>query len=379
MPRLLALLALCSLLPAGTGAAPVSARTPVPLTSIHMVTARVGWAIGGARNPVVLRTTDGGHNWTRILAAAVGAGAFVDSRSARVAATHGYGSRTVQLYRTDDAGVHWNHSMLTVPAMSTGSILQLDFPTRSQGWLLAGVTPGMGHLVYSLWHSTDGGSHWTEVADDTEARRSRDAFPGCNCIDALTQGISFRSGGNGWVTGEPFATNPPWIYVTHNAGQTWSAQRLPRDGGRVVVVTHDPVFVGGGTGYLPVQLNPPGLHRAIVAAYVTRNGGRTWMRRPPIAVTQPAASDALGLTDSFVGSDGWLALDGRLWRSTDGARHWHALGHPANWPSDVSELQFLNVSVGFALPYLSSTRAPTYLLETTDGGRTWMRVSAYRS
>lgn len=368
-------LVLVALVPSAwsVAAAPVRLRAPVSLGSIHMITATTGWAVGGGRTSAVLRTTDGGQDWTDVLSPGPSAAAFVDARSARVAVTS-YGSRTVRIDRTGDAGAHWLRSAITVPAMSTGSVLQLDFPTRRQGWLLAGVTPGMGHLVYSLWHSSDGGAHWTRVAYDLESRVSPGAFPGCNCLSGKDAGITFRGGGTGWVTGEPFATQPPWLYITHTAGRRWRAQSLPRTGGRVVQVTHAPVFVGARIGYLPVELSPPGMPRMTVDAYVTHDGGRTWRPTAPLSGPEAVEKYVGGLAYSFVaGGQGWNVVHGHFWHTADGGERWQQL-HPAGWPGDVSQLEFLNRNLGWAVPV--GPRAD-YVLRSRDGGRTWQRVPTY--
>jgi photosystem II stability/assembly factor-like uncharacterized protein len=78
-----------------------------------------------------------------------------------------------------------------------------------------------------------------------------------------------------------------------------------------------------------------------------------------------------GLSYSFLeDGQGWMAVHGYFWHTSDGGRHWQRL-HPAGWPNDVSQHQFLNRSLGFALPAGLST---TYLLRTRDGGHTWQRI-----
>src|SRR5581483_8460082 len=157
------------------------------------------------------------------------------------------------------------------------------------GWLLAGITPGMGHLVYSLWRTADGGAHWTDIAFDLESRRSAGAFPGCNCLGGPDTGIAFRGGGTGWVTGEPFATAPPWNYSTHDGGRRWRAQALPRVAGHAAQVTHEPVFAGR-IGYMPVELSQPELRPTRVNTFVTHDGGRTWRPTSTLRSAAPAQS-----------------------------------------------------------------------------------------
>ena len=382
----IAFAALFILLPVWTAvAAPLPIRTSLSLDSIHMVTTTVGWAVASGWSPAVFRTTDGGQDWTDVLShgSPASAAAFLDTQSARVAVVRSTGNGTtgsgqIAVYRTHDAGLHWASSTVVVPPMSVGNVLQLDFADHDRGWLLAGITPGMGHLVYTLWRTADGGAHWTKVAFDLESRRSPGAFPGCNCLSGINNGITFRSSGIGWVTGEPFATSPPWIYVTHDAGRTWSAQVLPRVGGRVVQVTHAPVFVGAVVGYMPVEMSPPGAHHVVVGTYVTRDGGHTWKPTSLVSGTEQATKSVVGFSYSFVaGTQGWIAVHRYFWHTADGGRHWQLL-HPTDWRSDIAQIQFLDRSSGLALPARVTLHAPTsYLLRTHDGGRTWQRIPTY--
>lgn len=376
----IALAALAILTPLGTASSAPLARAPLTLDSIRMVTTTVGWAIAGSSAAGVYRTTDGGRDWTRVLTqpSSALAGAFLDARIARVAVTRSYAGRTVRVYRTEDAGLHWRSTMLLAPAMSTGSVLQLDFPDSRHGWLLAGVAPGMGHLVYTLWRTTDGGAHWTRVAFDVERRRSSGAFPGCNCLGGTSTGITFRNNGRGWVTGEPFATAPPWIYATRDAGRAWTPQHLPRFGGRVARVTHAPVFVGGAVGYLPVELSLPGLPSIIVGTYVTRNGGRTWRPTASASAREPMSKQVGGFSYTFIaGGQGWIAARGYLWHTANGGRGWQRLP-AAGLPRAVAQIQFLNRSQGFAVSTSVTLRVPrAYLFRTSDGGRSWQRVPTF--
>jgi photosystem II stability/assembly factor-like uncharacterized protein len=356
-------------------------RAPIALETVHMVSQTAGWAVAGRPTRAIYTTTDGGQNWLDVLPAGVSRHAqftatFLTAQRAWIAAFGpiNYTTLTGRLtvYRTSDAGRHWSASTIARSPVPGGEVAQLDFTDALHGWLLLGLTPGMGHLVYALWRTSDGGVHWSKVAYDLERSRSTGAFPGCNCSPRL----AFRNPTLGWVTGQPFATTGPWFYTTHNAGRTWRAQSLPGISSGAFPTTYPPTFVGNGTGFMPVQLTPS--QPAItLTTYVTHDGGYTWRPSARLHLRNTSENRTLGF--SFVrGGFGWIASGSRLLRTSDGGVHW-TFTSPAGWTAAVTQIQFLNPTAGFALATCSTPNcaASRFLLRTTDGGRTWQHIPTY--
>ena len=246
------------------------ARVPVRalLTAVHMHDERTGWAVG--HDAVILRTDDGGENWTLVHQApeeelplldvwfrdertgfAIGAyGYFLVTRdggetwtsraiseddfhlNALVpAGEHESGPRRLYIaaeagvaYRSDDGGETWRE----LPSPYTGSwygALALD----ADELLLAGLR---GHL----YRSGDAGETWTRVSTGTNA--------------TLTGAVRLPSGAV-LITGLEGS-----VLTSRDGGRNVSSRRLPsREGiSAAVPLAHDAVLLIGEFGVRHYEL-----------------------------------------------------------------------------------------------------------------------------
>src|SRR5262249_38444576 len=128
-----------------------------------------GWALTGQK---VLFTSDSGQNWKDVTPSAsgkIGQGTFMDDKNAWISSV---GANGVNLMHTNDlsigsaqnawatdqngnvfgtsyAGENWSKL-----ASNVDKIKALSFVDTSNGWAISKT---------KLWHTTDGGSHWSQI------------------------------------------------------------------------------------------------------------------------------------------------------------------------------------------------------------------------
>ncbi|GAC1445345.1 MAG: hypothetical protein NVSMB52_06210 [Chloroflexota bacterium] len=346
-------------------------RLSIHLSSIRMFSSQAGWGFAGG---ILLRTVDGGVGWTNVMPRGVHlrgriSVAFLGPSTAWLGVLgpgSDYTANHAVIYRTNDAGKSWQGVRVGVAGgLGPGRLTLSD---RANGWLFLDEGVGAGQNPYVLLHTRDGGAHWVEIGRTGDDSAPGTQLPGCNCTTAIT----FRNSNEGWATGQPGAyTFRSWLYMTHDAGHTWRRQPLVIPARFERAMTEAPLFFGAGRGILPVLLDTAyGLTSFEV--FGTRNGGHTWSGTAPIA---------LGLVSySFIDSQrGWITDGARLFRTTDGGRHWILVTArvPLRQSSDgQGDIQFVNSSMGFALARHPSSPGLS-LYRSTDGGQNWRAVSTY--
>jgi photosystem II stability/assembly factor-like uncharacterized protein len=359
-----------------TPTATITLQNPTsPIKALRMLDHSKGWALTDQK---LLSTTDGGQVWQDVTpsGSAYGKyayGQFMNDKYAWVISTTQPMDNSVNVLRTSDGGQHWQSSTISASAVSV-----LDPPhflTTQEGFLELGIGgSAAGSQGAGIFHTTDGGQNWTQVASSNPPD---DSFP----LVGHKSGISFADVHNGWATGQD-ASNIPWLYVTHDAGHTWSKQSIPLVStdptAQLNYKTTPPVFFGN-TGFLPVTAS--GMFSAGAAAattvmyiYKTTDSGATWtVIKPQHAFGDSNAagfaSDDLYITDV---NHAWgTDAIGRVWGTSDGFNNWQLLnsqmGGDPNSDMNMKALSFVDASYGWGV-------SKTTLLHTTDGGRTWNEI-----
>jgi len=219
------------------------------------------------------------------------------------------------IMRTEDGGVRW-HS-IGLPSAdykgSTGS-----FITPVEAWAQVGTGTGMNSLSSILYHTLDGGDHWTELAQAVAGKRSHSGL-----TTVFTTGIEFRDAKDGWVGTNFFGTMLPIFYMTTDGGVAWNQQWLsaPAQGpdhwttGEV----SPPRFFNGGAG-VAVALLSNGKNEVKPFAYRSSNGGRTWSDPRPFPARQ-------GPTDSLA----WDVLSPTVWAVAENQTLWVSSNAGLTW------------------------------------------------
>jgi photosystem II stability/assembly factor-like uncharacterized protein len=333
------------------------------LISLHMIDLTTGWALS---EHAVLRTTDGGLQWKNVtppntLLTRESIAEFLTASLTWVATSQARGA-TTQVLRTTDGGQTWQQS--TVQATF---LRQIAFIDSQQGWILSGwgATGGAAEAV-SVLRSSDGGMTWSNVASALPASTDIPP-PGHLPFGGRKSGIHFLNASTGWITGTAVVSDLALLYVSHDGGSTWYRQSLSLPAGvpSAQLSLISPTFFSATDGILPVIIADLITGRGIATdIYVTHDGGTTWKSTVPL----PAASGTIDFVDM---QHGW-ATDGIVLYSTnDGGQHWTKLSPGANF-KQVTDLSFVSSIAGWAIGGQSNTSS--FLLETTDGGKTWTPI-----
>ncbi|CAM5394214.1 Xyloglucanase OS=Streptomyces tendae OX=1932 GN=GUR47_01550 PE=3 SV=1 [Streptomyces tendae] len=276
---------------------------------------RFVWSPEGAG---VHRTGDSGASWSA--AQGIPAGAIVESD--REDPDTFYGFKTGRFYVSTDGGATFEASPATgLPAGD--SVRFKALPGRAgEIWLAGGAADG----PYGLWHSTDFGQTFTEVAgvDEADTVGFGKAAPGASYPTLFT---SARIDG---VRGIYRSTDAgaSWVRVNDDAHQWgWTGAAVtgdPRVFGRVYVATNgrgvvygDPADPGGGT-------DPDPSGACEVAYRVTNTWGDGFQADVRLTNTGTTPWDGWSLAWSFAGGERiaqlWNGAHTQSGRGGDGPR-----------------------------------------------------------
>jgi photosystem II stability/assembly factor-like uncharacterized protein len=345
---------------------------PKPLIAIRMLDTMHGWAL---TDNSILKTANGGISWqdvtpTNVVIHQIFGGNFMNAQYAWVT-TMDQKNLSVGILHTTNGGKSWQSSTIS-GFLDIGSLDMPHFLNTSDGWLEIFGHPGAGSRGSYLFHTTDGGQHWTQLANPNQSGSVR-----------RSSGISFRDGRSGWQSGDGGGGNPnpaqPLLDITHDGGQTWQSVQLPAlpGAGKDNTVETIPPVMFGDNGLLLVTTIDGGLD-----LYVTHNAGLTWS--PTKFVIIPGNEvPIVYITDM---QHAWAATSTSTYATSDGGQSWTKLP-PA--PQPIGMMSFIDAKNGWAvgprdIPIgandsnviaKATNSGQPLLLHTTDGGRTWQHIN----
>ncbi len=197
-----------------------------------------GFAVDADR---ILKTTDGGLNWT---VSRTDAGSYftyleaVDNNNVFALCTNNSPNK---LLKTTNGGSSWQ--VVPFPAIPTGRMNYAHFLTASTGWLSLDDDSGREYF----YKTTNGGANWTLqnnlVATPFSCGKMK--FTDVNTGYALYGQNTVWKTFNGGATWEPLPRDNNFVYLgySHNDLQCWSASQL---------------WAGGGHGLLELSTNGGG-------------------------------------------------------------------------------------------------------------------------
>lgn len=284
---------------------------------------------------------------------------------------------TAYLWTTTDGGKAWREQKL-----GAGRPRQVTWRDATNGWvLLAAGTTADSPCPCPLLATGDGGKTWSE----------RYRFP----ADRPATQVTFGSSGRGYTVVRPSSDCPEQVgcgagnqlLTTADGGRTWS--ELPVPG----YYPATPAFLTATTGWLSAWHCAD--HKDCrMTVLKTHDGGSTWTQQLQTDVMQ--SNNGGGLSVAFRSeAEGWARLPnpngcshggcwGPLLHTTDGGTTW-APSQTAQWsfmdimqgpPGSPGEIHFVSSDAGL-IP-VSGGGAGTSrggVAITSDGGRTWERVS----
>ena len=271
-------------------------------------------------------------------------------------------------WATDDGGAQWSRGGSFSAVQDPGSSwpTSLDFVNVDDGWFSASeddVDPSLG---MTLFRTVDGGAHWDQVAKIEPAPTASGSVP---CYSQPT--AHFVSPTTGWLTGGGCATAQ--FDITHNGGVTWSPQSIALLGTPYLLLDN-PTFPTSQDGVM-LGIETGGFGGFV---YVTLDGGRTWTSHDTPELW-PVAVDFLNTNEGWLLSTNTMnvGFPAGLYVTDDGGQRWSTLQSintvlPTNIVLNGSILDFVSPTLGWTDTFTGNGND---LLQTTDGGRTWQRVS----
>lgn len=331
------------------------------VTSLAFADADTGWAVGSAW-PDVLRTVDGGRTWSAVTPAPMQVASSVQWLGARrllVRGFNGYRLNAPTAAISEDGGTTWREARFDFAqadgTLWSGDARSSDFGrsfVRAPGWR-AGVTGAVvGGNDGIVWaRGSEGTAGWIGVSGDggqTFTWSSAELPPSFGT--ALLDSLSFFPAGRGWALAlPPTAASPQTLLSTADWGGQWTRVAWPA--GVVPDSLLRSFFVDGRTVLLS---RGPG-------RWITRDGGASWSvpALPPeageiVAVRRDATARLLLRDDA----DRWF-------REGDAAGTWQAVVPALPAAPAQRGLWFFDRQRGLALADDGA------LLATADAGRSW--------
>lgn len=364
-------------------------------------------------------SADGGTSWTRF-----------DMQGTAVSAQGViWGYQNGSLYKSADLGAT-KTKVLELPFANESVDLKLvGEATVLLGRWVQTYDPTANKYVtsYTLHTSKDGGSSWQEAAPkgfSADNGMPRMLQASAEALLSLQGSMLYRSvdGGRNWIALAPPGTIVYWdssafqlidantlAYVGY--GYNVSTYSITEDGG--ATWTDVPAPEPGNYSRPLLRMTGPGawLARTDTGHYLSADRGKTWTLAVGLPYTQRNQSfrtswffdtkRALVVTDQgelkettdggqswkvklnelsfsyglaklqFVSAKtGWLAADGRLYRSSDGGASWNSGPGAANF----ADFQFIDENLGWGRRSGSSSGD---LLQTKDGGQVWTKVGEW--
>lgn len=267
--------------------------------------------------------------------AAAGDRPAADQAARLHAGRHGLATTTLgHLLRFTDGGHRWAKAPL--PWQAWG----VSFADREHAWLSLGAGGSLARTV-------DGGRTWSLTPP----------IPVCRRLSVRVD-IGFSSPARGFLLclGQPGAgTQRKWLFATTDGGQTWTGSQVPTPG-------TFPSLATSHTGGLALDEIPDGI-------WLQSEPGAPW-RHPvvtddgPAGISWPAAHTL------------YVALNEGLVKSTDGGGGWRQI-LPVKHAEPTGPVSLLDRTTGYGASASGPLGDSQGLLETVDGGRSWVQIARF--
>lgn len=325
-----------------------------------------GWAVTKDGNNLLV-TVDGGTTWldatpTDLSPLPTGITSlnlnpfYLDESTAWF--TPNSGGAAGRIYHTQNGGESW--SITPTPFDNAGYF----FLNMTVGYALVDLGAGAGSHYIALYQTIDGGSTWVEVF--THEPGESKSLP----ESGSKSGFTFLDINQGWVGGNNPMTDYFYLFLSTDAGATWSQETditLPGAYTGSFLETRPPVFMNNTVAYLSVKALTSSSDMFILV-YRSSDGGQTWS-------FQSAVPDGEEVDFTSIDS-GWACGGTALLKTTDGSLTWTSPAMAGVPPADyILKLDFVDDMNGWILTTPDDyTWTPLRLFHTTDGGASWTQL-----
>ncbi|GMU90167.1 MAG: hypothetical protein AMXMBFR49_23730 [Chlorobiota bacterium] len=351
------------------------------LNSVDFFATSVGFAVGD--RGLIMKTVNGGNNWERKYGPPfdpfVTSFTDVQMLSSNVIVVIGLTKNgTIDesvIIKSTDGGDNW-----TTIKVDPGSYYNdLDFVDENSGWITANNKRAL--------KTTDGGNTWISFALPSTIGYNYsysldfiDANNGLISTSLARQVVKTTDGGSTWrvidisIGGSSFS--PSLVYFS-----TGTAYMLKTGGGLMKSVDH-------GENWSDVSTVPDGYGDRIVfdspskgvafntgsnVINHTTNGGQQWDRKE----WDPKSIFSFDQSHSWAGNDDYINRSRCLLKTTDGQK-WQMISIQSDIPNIIglNNFDFKTTTTGYAIAnhQLSPTNFTISLVKTTDGGLYWKKL-----
>ncbi|MCG3159938.1 MAG: Ycf48-like protein [Acidobacteria bacterium] len=260
---------------------PLLSGAAANINFIYFIDWNHGWMIGESSGRmsdesegenVLLLTTNGGRSWTRKSLPNVTSLYFTDSKTGWAV------GRNATLLKTTDGGLEWSkvesaEKLIGLPIESSNynfGFRDIHFPDAEHGWLIGNFYGRARSNIGGIFATSDGGLTWKRVPITFQTQYTSGRFtPG------LLHSIRFTDANTGSVTGEMYDGEGRFFFVLHtrDAGKTWEQFRTPSR------ATHSTQFLDMYNGWTAAFAPREGGAEAVVydtTLMRTDNGGMSW-------------------------------------------------------------------------------------------------------
>ncbi len=330
---------------------------------------------GGARGTAIIRTADGGQNWTPISIPCgatiygihgIGDNVWVAGNDGAILKSSDFGDTWELITNLPGVSVYAMQSVsdnimygggydgLFIKSTDNGKSWKGTYVnvnnvcSNIQGLFFLNENIGFVSRSYGMvCKTTDGGDTWNAVIPDTIN------------TSATNYGVYFTDENNGFVVGK-VASNEDIIYNTTDGGQTWDYKLNTLNANARAVAFGD------------------ANHGIVVAeklnSVYTSDGGNTWNASTFNNV--PSNLSSANLKDVAF-SDAMNAIASGteiILKTTDGGANWEYINMP-DLTEDLGGVAFKGNSIGYAVGKKSSKPKNIGVYKTTDEGDTWTNIA----
>jgi len=326
-------------------------------TALHMLTEMDGW---GLTHEAVVRTEDGGLTWYNLTPTGISSlgysvdSTFLDDQHAFIVTPDETDPMHAgAFYRTQDGGLTWSFN--SVP-FGGGHLVFLD---PSNGWIMADLGAGAGSNAIAIFQTTDGGATWTQTfINDPTAAGASDGIP----LGGLKMTFLPLNMQTAWVGGVVYSDGTVYLYRSDDGGHNWAQVTLPLPPGAAASQPSigDIQFPTPSDGFLSMIV--PG-DTTNTALYVTHDAGATWTLTPTLIPN--------GRSVDFVSAaDGFIFNGDQLYVTRDAGQTWTIVAPDILFDQSFMSMDFVNASAGWIVTSDPAT-FEIGLYKTSDGGEKW--------
>jgi photosystem II stability/assembly factor-like uncharacterized protein len=262
------------------------------------------------------------------------------------------------MYRTADGGRTWDNFIVPF------SMGDLSFVDTENGWVMADLGVGAGSNAVAVFQTTNGGYSWGKTyTNDPNEENAAETLP----LGGIKSDLVPLDLNTAWVTGVTYAPGDVYLFRSNDQGKTWKQVPLPipaeAQNFELGIDKDQMKFVSPTDGYLALRMSGDATRTAV---YVTHDAGNTWSLTPTVL-------DGAGAS-SFLTRQDAIIYDGEQFQVTrDEAQTWSAVPPDISFGETFAGMEFVNPMSGWVITIDPSTNHRS-LYRTHDGGSAWLPV-----